>query len=465
MFGTATVIFIFLMQFIMNFLDQLVGKGLDTALILELITYNIAWMLVLAAPMGVLFSTLLSFGSMSAAHEITIIKASGGSFLKMMSPVIIAGFLLSILLFWFNDAILPDANHNARLLMSDIQRKKPTFALESGQFSSQLEGYTILARSVDSATGLIRGITIYDMSQLQKRNIISADTAYLKFSDDYRSLILDLYHGEIHQLSPNNTDNYRIVKYDKYKIALPASGFALEQSSADFVAKGDRELDINDMQQIVDTARANKRNFMLKADSSMKNLITNYIYGKNNNLQNLHLERDIEHNMNGRIVNQSKQQMIANSLDTAKNTMLNKIMNRINIDKSFIQGQIDQAKFYDSKIEQYQVEIYKKYAIPFACLIFVFVGSPLGIITKGGNFGISSGISLVFYVIYWISLIGGEKLADRGILEPWLAMWLGNIIIGLLGLILTLRVNYESLSFLDIRNIFKNKFVNIKNIS
>ncbi len=130
-------------------------------------------------------------------------------------------------------------------------------------------------------------------------------------------------------------------------------------------------------------------------------------------------------------------------------------MSRTNIDKSIIVGQQNQADFFDTKIGQYQVEIYKKYAIPFACLVFVFVGAPLGIITKGGNFGLSAGISLAFYIFYWVSLIGGEKLADRGILEPWLAMWLGNIIIGVLGIILTLRVNYESLQFLDIRNLFK----------
>jgi lipopolysaccharide export system permease protein len=111
----------------------------------------------------------------------------------------------------------------------------------------------------------------------------------------------------------------------------------------------------------------------------------------------------------------------------------------------------NQINDYQIRIKQFKVEIYKKYAIPFACFLFILVGCPLGIITKGGNFGISSGISLLFYLIYWIFLIGGEKLADRGILSPFLSMWLGNIVIGFVGILILLRVNNESY------NIFKSE--------
>jgi len=413
-------------------------------------------MLVLAVPMGVLFATLLSFGSMSAAHEITIIKASGGSFIGMMTPVVIMGFLISLGLFWFNDQVLPEANHSAKILMSDIQRKKPTFALESGQFSTQLEGFTILSRKVDSATGIMKGVTIYDMTQFQRRNIISADTGFLQFSDDYKSLILDLKNGEIHQVNLGAVDNYRIVNFDKYKISIPASGFAFEQSSSEIVSKGDRELNIKDMEQIVDTARSNKQKFLTDADSLMKYMLSSYIFGKQKDsiipskeipLRNLNLPDESYKGITSELYDKTP--------DTTSESVLNRIMSRTNIDKSIIVGQQNQADFFDTKIGQYQVEIYKKYAIPFACLVFVFVGAPLGIITKGGNFGLSAGISLAFYIVYWVSLIGGEKLADRGILQPWLAMWLGNIIIGVLGIILTLRVNYESLHFLNIRNLWR----------
>ncbi len=451
-FGTVVVLFLFLMQFLISSLEKLVGKGLSEWLIIKLIVYNMAWMVILSVPMGVLFSTLMAFGSMSMSHEVTIIKASGGSLIRMMMPVIIASILLYYGLFWFNDNVLPESNHQVKIMMNDITRKKPTFSLESGLFSTQLEGYTILSRKVDSASGIIRGITIYDMSQFQKRNIISADTGILKFTEDYKNLVLNLKNGEIHQLNLGSLDNYRIINFDKYQITIPATGFALDKSSSDFVSKGDRELNISDMQQIVDTASANKEKFLNETDTIVKKIIKAYIYGINQENYN-----SISTNYFGRYTKPvSKQYSISDTISQTLpiDIVLNKLINKINIDKSLISGQLNQSMYFDAKIRQYQVEIYKKYAIPFACLIFVFVGAPLGIITKGGNFGLSAGISLAFYVFYWICLIGGEKLADPGIVQPWLAMWLGNIIIGILGIILTLRVNFESLHFLDIRNIW-----------
>ncbi|MBL7974987.1 MAG: LptF/LptG family permease, partial [Candidatus Kapabacteria bacterium] len=161
LFGTSVVMFLFLMQFVLQKIDQLVGKGLSTWVIIQLITLNLSWMLVLAVPMGVLFSTLMAFGSMSGASEVTIMKASGSGLIRMMFPVIILGAGLTYFMFWFNDSVLPDTNHQAKLLLMDIGRKKPMFNLEQGQFSTQLEGYTILARSLDSSNGLLRGVTIY----------------------------------------------------------------------------------------------------------------------------------------------------------------------------------------------------------------------------------------------------------------------------------------------------------------
>jgi len=100
---------------------------------------------------------------------------------------------------------------------------------------------------------------------------------------------------------------------------------------------------------------------------------------------------------------------------------------------------------YESRARQYEVEIQKKYAIPFACFVFLLVGCPLGVMTKGGNFGISAAISIGFYIFYWACLIGGEKLADRGMLDPALSMWLGDILVGIMGIILIVKVNNESL--------------------
>ncbi len=434
LFGFCTVIFLFLMQFLMKFLDKLVGKGIDEWVILQLIVFNIAWMVVLAAPMGVLFSTLMAFGNLSSNHEVTIIKASGGSLIRMMLPSIIAGAVLSYVLFWFNDQVLPETNLQAKTLMGDISRTKPTFALEPGQFSTEMEGYTILSRQVDSASGLLRGVTIYDMSGVSSRNIISADSGTLNFSADYSKMILKLKHGEIHQLIAGRVDNYKVIDFNDYEITMNASGFNFQRSDLDGTSRGDREMKIADMQKIVDESMSYSKQAADRKNSVLKSHYDYVLYDKVEDIVGAKEAVSTDYSYG----------------DSSKASKLARISQRLNFLKNSMLSDAYQERDYKLRATQYEVEIHKKYAIPFACFIFIFVGCPLGVITRRGNFGASAAISLGFYIFYWACLIGGEKLADRGIIDPMLSMWAGNIIIGVLGIILTLKINYESLEFLKI---------------
>ncbi len=434
LFGFFTVIFLFLMQFLMRYLDQLVGKGLSAWVVTQLIAYNLSWMVVLAVPMGVLFSTLMAFGGLSANHEITTIKAGGGSLLRMMFPVILVGIAMTYGLYRFNDEVLPESNHRAKIMLNDIKRKKPTFALEPGQFSTQLEGYTILARQVDSS-GLLRGVTIYDQTRISTKNIISADSGTVMPTRDFNWMILTLYNGEIHQSPVNAFKNYRVVDFGEYKIALKAEGFSLEKTASDMMPKSDRELTIKEMRALVDESMKNSST----ADSRVQKEIEHhysYLMGS---------ARGLLSSSNGES-GFARPGMLSNHADTGAAATIDRLDRRVSMLKSAVSTDIAQIDEFRQRADSFQVEIQKKYSIPFACFLFIFVGCPLGIKTRGGNFGVSAGISLGFYILYWACLIGGEKLADRGLMSPYISMWLGNIIIGLLGLILTLKVNNESLT-------------------
>ena len=435
LFGTLTVVFLFLFQFLLKYIDQLVGKGLDSWVIIQLIALNVAWMLVLAVPMGVLFSTLMAFGGMSANHEVTIIKASGGSLIKMMFPMIILGIITSVALFWFNDQVLPDANHRAKALMNDITRKKPTFSIEAGEFATQIDGYTILSRAIDSISGILKGVTIYDNTKSNRVNIASADTGIIAFNGDYTKLIVNLYNGEIHQVVPSDPNNYRKINFQHYQITMNASGFAFERTSEGFISRGDREMKIRDMGKIVNDAER----ITLSA--------------------NIKLRRQLDEHLSFLLGRDTLKSSSTNQIegDTNLVSVYQNFDKRITFLRTSITTDLYTVRDQKIRAQEYDVEIQKKYAIPFACLLFVFVGCPLGIMTKGGNFGLSAGISLAFYIFYWACLIGGEKLADRGFMTPFLSMWLGNILIGIMGLILTLKVNNESLSFLKFRALFKSR--------
>lgn len=465
-FGTLLVVFLFLMQFLMQKLDDLVGKGLDNTLILQLVALNLPWMLVLAVPMGALFGSLMAFGNMSSHHEVTVVKASGSGLLRMMRPLIIFGIIFMFGLFWFNNVVLPESNHKAKTLLNDIKRKKPTFLMESGRFSSDLDGFTILSRKVDSTSGALNNVTIYDKTNVRASNIISADSGYIKFSSDYSKLIIELFDGEIHQMEFNNAKDYKLINFKKHTIYQNVSGFSLERTDEDVFQRGNREMSIADMELVKSEliSAANERK--LAINKYVENHL-DYVFNTNidtlsqNDSTNHRFKEDISGNIN---INTLLQQRV---LETKSNELANKhskkirtfniLDNRLNHLINITKNEIEREKSNLLKAGEFEVEIQKKYSIPVACLLFIFVGCPLGVLTKGGNFGVSAAISLGFYIIYWIFLLGGEKFADRGLLMPELSMWLGNIVIGIIGLFLTLRVSNESLNFLNIFRAFGKK--------
>jgi lipopolysaccharide export system permease protein len=418
--------FLFLLQFLMNNLDKLIGKGLDNAIIMQVIVLSLSWMIVLAIPMGVLFSTLMAFGSMSGAHETTIIKSGGRSLWRMMMPIIIIGCGLFYGVYWFNDTILPESNHRFKILMQDIQRKKPTFAIESGRFISQLEGYTILARKVDTVSGAMYGVTIYDNGFSTRTNVLSADTGSIKFSSDYARVIVTLLNGEVHQLQKQKRTDFRIAARD----------FLFQQSDVNPGSRGDREMSIADMRAIVHETDASINVTQKRIDTLMRDhyaeVMLAHIAGDSTGLEDI-----------------PQKTSKTDSIDIQK-----RVMNRLSMLRSPLESDLFQASEQQKKKKAYLVEIYKKYSIPCACLVFVFIGCPLGMMSKRGNFGISAAISLIFYVIFWACLIGGEKLADRDLISAEVGGWFGIYVTGFIGLALTFIMNNE-LSIKDIWLRFK----------
>jgi len=414
LFGTVVIVFLFLTQYLMRWLEDLTSKGIDIVTIGEFMALNVSWILVLAIPIGVLFSTLMAFGALSSTHEVTVMKASGMGLVRMMVPVAIVGALLWGFTFWYTDNVLPDTNLRLSTMMRDIQRLKPTFAIESGRFTTQIEGFTILAREVDT-TGLMRGVTIYDKSKPERLNVVSADSGRLFFSPSLTRLVLNLHHGEVHQSRPAQPRDYRVISFDEHQIAMQAERFFYEESDVSGSSRSDREMQISQMQGIVDRADSTMAAASQRLDSLFADHIGYITAREDTTIQTEETVTDLE--------------------------AVNRALTFVTTTRSKMEGESYKRDAEHKTSNKYAVEIYKKYAIPFACFLFVFVGAPLGILTKGGNFGMSAAISLGCYVLYWIALIGGEKLADRGFLEPSLAMWMGNIIFMGVGLFTTLRVN------------------------
>ncbi len=400
LFSLAVMIFIFLLQFVMKFIDQLVGKGLSAWVIVELIALNLAWMLVLAVPMSVLVATLMAFGGLSANHELTSMKAAGVSLLRMMAPVFAAASVLTVLLFFFDNDVLPEANHRAKTLTIDIRRKKPTLTLVPGLFSQDISGYSILVQKTYEHSNNLEGVTIYDYSNPSTNVLITAEEGTISFSPDFRNLIMDLRHGEIHELMSDDFKEYRRIQFEKHRIAMKAEGFEFERSTDNAFARGDRELSIQSMMATVDSLKAVNAEAQKRIETLASRILA------------ISVEKD--------------------SLDRARSV------------QAMIESERSLIAYNENHIDQYMVEVHKKYALPAACLVFVLVGAPLGMMARRGSFGVAASLSLGFFLFYWACLIGGEKLADRGLATPFLGMWFANILLCILGAFLTTRSMRET---------------------
>jgi lipopolysaccharide export system permease protein len=370
-------------------------------------------MLVLAVPMGVLFSTLLAYGKLSAQNELTVIKSSGGSAFRAMRPAIIGGTILFIGLFLFNDRILPETNHKAYVMRTDISQFRPTAAIEPGTFSV-LEGYSILARGIDRDNDVLTDVTIYSR-QGPRFVVINARRAEVAYSRDLTKILMTLHNGELQRVDRNEPGEFRRIAFRTYQLVIETRGQKFEQTDPTTFGRTDRTMNIAQMQAVVDSAQAREGRAMSELDTVLPDAMA-----------------------------RSASAPRAERAGPDRAVAARAAVATLSRDRSELQRLAEAIRRARKDANKYLVEIHKKYAIPAACLIFVFVGAPLGIIVRRGNFGVSAVIALGFFVIYWACLVLGEKLADRGIMHPAFAMWLGNLVVGTLGLFATTLVTRET---------------------
>jgi lipopolysaccharide export system permease protein len=419
LFSLFTLMFLFLLQFVMKFIDQLVGKGLSAFVIIELIALNLSWMLVLAVPMSVLVAVLMAFGDLSSRNEITAMKASGVSIYRLMMPVLVAGLFVGAFLTWFNNVVLPESNHRLKALTIDIRNKRPTLSLVDGVFSQEIQGYSILVKKASQKTNDLQEVTIYDYTNPSVSVTITAQRGKISFSPDYRKLIMDLEDGEIHQLDLVKKTAYRRMHFQAHRIAMNVEGFDFARSQANAFSRGDREMGASTMLAVVDSLETAKA----KLEDELRDLM------------NAEMQRRLAGAPFG----------AASGMTASTVGVTNAAAAETRLTSSQVSTSLFRIETVLKQIDQYWVEIHKKFSIPAACVIFVLVGIPLGIMSRRGGFGAAATLSLGFFVLYWACLIGGEKLADRDILEPWLGMWGANILIGLAGVYLTVRSAKETL--------------------
>jgi lipopolysaccharide export system permease protein len=404
-FGLSIITLVLVMDFLVDIMNLIISRGVKPFLVLELFALNLSWMLALSVPMAVLVAALMVFGRMASDNEITASRACGVSFLKLLLPMLGGAVVMTLAMIWFNDRVLPESNHKARMLMTDITRKKPTWSLEENIFLDHFEGYSIRVRTIARRTSEIADIIIIQTKNAER--IITAKRGRMYFSPDGATLMLELEDGEILEVSEDELAFTR-TDFKKQPISIPGASSELVRSSEG--ARGDREMSVSMMLAVNRDKHIQAVQYSARADSVTREAVLNLFPGQRDGADNIADDRP------------------------AALKKVSMVAKKIQAKQSF---NARTAGNYLREINSMKVEIHKKFSIPAACVAFVLMGAPLGSIARKGGFTTGIALSLFFFIIYWSFLILGEQLADKGHLPAVWAMWMPNFIVGGAGILLS----------------------------
>jgi lipopolysaccharide export system permease protein len=422
--SVAVITTVLFLQFLIRAVDRFLGKGLDVFTIFEYLYLNLAWIIALSVPMSLLISSVMTFGRMAQQNEITALKSAGVNLYNIIKPAILFGSLVGIGLCLFNNFILPEMNYNARLLARDIYKKKPELSIEPGYFVDMIPQYTMIVKEMDGKD--FKDVKIFSKNQKSEQTTIYANQGSL--SSDGNMITIDLMDGEIHEIDLSDYDYYRKIKFKTHQIMISMDELMLNRTTES--NRTDREMRIP---QMIDEIKRNK--ILISQIYERIEKVKKELGITNPNATTLAtIEKEIE------LLKQKKNNPITEERDYDKEVEIsafenkNYILSLTNNARQF-KNEFTLIENYEKTNNKFKVEIHKKFTLALACILFTMVGAPLGILVRNGGMTIASGLSIAFFLVYYILLIWGEQLADRSLLNPGLGSWLPNIVLFVSGII------------------------------
>ncbi|MFC1618307.1 LptF/LptG family permease, partial [Candidatus Neomarinimicrobiota bacterium] len=287
---------------------------------------------------------------------------------------------------------------------------------------------------------VFKDILIYSKDNRNSQMTIFADRGTMQSIDD--AVLLFLEDGEIHELALPEYDEYRRLKFKRHRIVIPVDNLYLERRESEL--RGDREMNLTMMLERIGEYRDKMATVTNRV---AKRIISQTPYSV--------LDDVSEQEAMAAVIRWQK--VIADSMGLSKQDS-SRLMRRVSTLRRGLVGDYNLYKSYQKGINRYRVEMHKKFSIPFACIAFILVGAPVGMMARRGGFAVAMALSLGFFVVYWALLIAGEELADRGLVSPFLSMWGANILLLFSGVFLMWQIQMENRVWkLDILDFFRKK--------
>ena len=438
----CTLMFLLLMQFLIRYLPELVGRGLPISALIELIAYSLAYMVTLAVPMAWLIALLAAFGRLSESRAYLVVKSAGVSLAQLIWPTLLVGVILTAGLAYFNNVMLPEANYRMAGLWRDIRVARPGFELEPGVFYSGLQGYAIRADDIPpDSTGLLLGVTVFDTSKPGTQTVLVANRAKLATTFGGQRLEMQLEDGELHRRTEargQQGERYERLSFDRHRLTFDISDLTFERSDSLSGGRSDRTMRTSEMIAVVDSLERGTEVRLAELRATLERMSP---LAASSSARQRHTSasevRDDSVQIGGH------RAILEGLSDSTREAVYDLAAQRARTLRSEADATANAVRWELQRANRYRVEIYKKNSIALACLIFVLIGVPLGLAMARAGVGLIATLAVAVFLFYWITLVQGEKLADRGMLPPWLGMWAANVVFGILGIYLTSRENRD----------------------
>ena len=451
LFTFFIVLFVLLMQWLWLYVDDLVGKGLELKILGELFFYMSITFIPMALPLALLLASLMCFGNFGEHYELVAMKASGISMWKVMRPLVIFSMLLSGLAFIFSNNLIPVATLKGHTLLFDVQKKKLAFNIKEGIYYKDIENYVIFVERKGEDGSSIYGVKIYEHAdRLGNNHIISADSGMMSLSPNQRNIIFTLYNG--YNYTDITTDNYKETRpfermsFKQEQIKFSLQDFDMTRSNEDMYKSYQSMMNISQLSRSLDSLELR---FAKKQEAFSEGYPRRWA-----NYNSLHTS---QHEGNPPIVQadslgpQHAVTLIWPLLDNLnvdnRNHILELAINSATNAKENASFNRTDLRSQTENINKHKKEWHKKFTLSIACIIFFFIGAPLGTIIRKGGLGLPVVVSVLFFVVYYIISTLSEQMAVFGNLNMFLGVWMSSIVLFPIGLFLTFKATTDAALF------------------
>ena len=438
-------IFILLMQFVWMHVKDLVGKGVEISVLAEFFIYAIASVVPLALPLAILLASLISFGNLGEKFELTAMKAAGISLFRIMQPLAIAIAFVCVGAFFFSNNVLPKSQTKLWALIFSLRQKSPELDIPVGEFYDGIGGTNVYVRQKNNKTGMLYGLMIYDFSEgFKNATVIVADSGMIQITKDKQHLLLTLYSGEsfenLDQKQQKATATQKNIPYrrETFERKQILKDFNTELNRYDESILQDQHVSKNVVQLIrsVDSVQVVAQG---RSRQQSEKLVDKSYFGRENQngriLQPVTKEERIEYDVDS---------LYAHMTDRQRRAMYASMLDKVRIQEDQIKYNAMLLDDYQRYIRKHEIELHRKFTLAFACLIFFFIGAPLGAIIRKGGLGAPVVISVIMFIIYYIIDNTGYKMAREALWPVWAGMWLSSFALLPIGVFLTYKAATDS---------------------